>query len=1127
MSLRIFNVLDYGAKLLSSANDTTPIQNAINAAAADGGGIVQIPRGTTYVDGLVLKQKVTLRGAGMDATTIKLRDGANTHVIKNYVSADGIEANALLTSVKDLTIDGNKANQTSTSHGIYFSCNPLLQKATNDSNFDSHHKVENVHIYGCKTDGFRGEGRSEMRLNNVWSDRNDGNAFNTSFDSFLVQCTAEKAGLEGFYIDNGSVMLTNCKSFNSGQITASRGSGFYFVNTDITSTASSCIAQNNNADGFYLKNVQNIILQSCIADSNNMGSGNAADAYTGLHLDNAQYCVVDVVGYQGTQDGVVVGNQSNLVRLNNSADNNWVRGTHKAVSSYTLGTALTSDSVKLSNNVWINALWETRTVNSTLSSGSTAADFIVQNSVNDANMSLIATATNKAAFINLLSRNSGFGAIKFLLNNTQTGSIGRQGSGHTGVNIYTNGSTRAANFADDLSTTLYGALTVTGKISGVTDPTNAQEAATKNYVDVTLANLVDSAPSTLDTLNELAAALGDDPNFATTMATQLGLKANDNAVVHLTGDESVAGIKTLTGRLVSQLQDISGQPGIPLVTADGVWKIMGGDNTAHMIFFKDMDGDGDYDADIWFKDNAYLVPTGELHIRPRYDDNQSEYGRLVVDNAQGLDADSTGNVFILAGLNFSGTTSADLTFAKYKDTTLHWGKFDASQNGYFILGGNASKAAVSRLHVYDGGTTIGFFESTQTTSRITFRASGSSSNTGVGIGATGDDLIFRAYNTAGAAGVNVAKMTYANLDMQSHPIVNVTNPTNAQDVSTKNYADTLDALVMHLAGTETVTGAKKFAASNSTSAFQITKADGTTNSFLVDTTNNRVLIGTGSAPGSTLNINGTAFFGGSAGVATALFDVAGSTTTRASGRIRQGVAPTSPNEGEIWYDGTDLFFRYSASSGAIATKTYVDTQDSGKQPLDATLTALAAYNTNGIVTQTAADTFTGRTLTGTSNRITITNGSGVSGNPTFDIGTDVVTLTGTQTLTNKTFTSPGITGAGAGVATLIFQNTATSTTATIPSEGVGSITLVSANSQQTLANKTLNGVTITDGANVILNSTTGTKIGTSTTQKLAFFNSTPIVQQAAIADSTGTTGTNTTAVNSILAVLRAFGFIAP
>lgn len=56
---------------------------------------------------------------------------------------------------------------------------------------------------------------------------------------------------------------------------------------------------------------------------------------------------------------------------------------------------------------------------------------------------------------------------------------------------------------------------------------------------------------------------------------------------------------------------------------------------------------------------------------------------------------------------------------------------------------------------------------------------------------------------------------------------------------------------------------------------------------------------------------------------------------------------------------------------------------------------------NGVVVRTALNTTTARTLTGTANRITITNGSGVSGNPTFDIGTDVVTLTGSQTLSNK------------------------------------------------------------------------------------------------------------------------------
>jgi hypothetical protein len=51
-------------------------------------------------------------------------------------------------------------------------------------------------------------------------------------------------------------------------------------------------------------------------------------------------------------------------------------------------------------------------------------------------------------------------------------------------------------------------------------------AQTDAAIAAQVAALVDSSPSTLDTLNELAAALGDDPNFATTMSTQLGLKLN-------------------------------------------------------------------------------------------------------------------------------------------------------------------------------------------------------------------------------------------------------------------------------------------------------------------------------------------------------------------------------------------------------------------------------------------------------------------------------------------------------------------------------------------------------------------------------------------------------------------------
>lgn len=59
-----------------------------------------------------------------------------------------------------------------------------------------------------------------------------------------------------------------------------------------------------------------------------------------------------------------------------------------------------------------------------------------------------------------------------------------------------------------------------------TSKANTAETNAKTYTDNSLANLVDSAPATLDTLNELATALGDDPNFATTITNTLATKFN-------------------------------------------------------------------------------------------------------------------------------------------------------------------------------------------------------------------------------------------------------------------------------------------------------------------------------------------------------------------------------------------------------------------------------------------------------------------------------------------------------------------------------------------------------------------------------------------------------------------------
>jgi hypothetical protein len=63
----------------------------------------------------------------------------------------------------------------------------------------------------------------------------------------------------------------------------------------------------------------------------------------------------------------------------------------------------------------------------------------------------------------------------------------------------------------------------------------ANSYATQTYVGTQIANLVASAPSTLDTLNELAAALGNDPSFATTVATSIGTKVPQTRTITING----------------------------------------------------------------------------------------------------------------------------------------------------------------------------------------------------------------------------------------------------------------------------------------------------------------------------------------------------------------------------------------------------------------------------------------------------------------------------------------------------------------------------------------------------------------------------------------------------------------
>lgn len=112
----------------------------------------------------------------------------------------------------------------------------------------------------------------------------------------------------------------------------------------------------------------------------------------------------------------------------------------------------------------------------------------------------------------------------------------------------------------------YAPLASPGLTGIPTAPTAAQtvnntQLATTAFVKAALAALVASSPAALDTLNELAAALGNDPNFATTMTNALaGKQPLDNTLTALSG-KSVAALLEYLGlgeRLNNKLDKTGG-----------------------------------------------------------------------------------------------------------------------------------------------------------------------------------------------------------------------------------------------------------------------------------------------------------------------------------------------------------------------------------------------------------------------------------------------------------------------------------------------------------------------------------------------------------------------------------------
>ena len=133
---------------------------------------------------------------------------------------------------------------------------------------------------------------------------------------------------------------------------------------------------------------------------------------------------------------------------------------------------------------------------------------------------------------NLILKNNATDFIRFINSDASTQVVGNLDVG-AGLDVTGNISVTGTVDGVDIAArdTLFGSLisssaTLTDGVIATTQSAgdSSTKVATTAFVSTAVSNLVDSAPGTLNTLNELAAALGDDANFSTTVTNSIATK---------------------------------------------------------------------------------------------------------------------------------------------------------------------------------------------------------------------------------------------------------------------------------------------------------------------------------------------------------------------------------------------------------------------------------------------------------------------------------------------------------------------------------------------------------------------------------------------------------------------------
>ena len=239
------NVRDLGAIGDGVRDDTKAIQTALDSCS-ERGGRVYVPPGVYRTRTLTIKSRVHLAGAGIEASVLKLADGANEDLIQTDRHATLVGTNAtegpFNWSIRDLTLDGNRAKNSSgcglRAYGWGYTLADLRVRQCAGAGIDSEWSTSdppdtpggqgtpgdsmeaqliNLKVHNCGSGGILWRGPHDSQFLNcvVYSTKTIGIHIHSGpkFSSTgcqLVNCHVWGGHEYGFKIDAGYVTLVNC-----------------------------------------------------------------------------------------------------------------------------------------------------------------------------------------------------------------------------------------------------------------------------------------------------------------------------------------------------------------------------------------------------------------------------------------------------------------------------------------------------------------------------------------------------------------------------------------------------------------------------------------------------------------------------------------------------------------------------------------------------------------------------------------------------------------------------------------------------------------------------------------------------------------------------------------------------